>query len=178
MAERQHPYKLGQTAISGELTDLLGYRAFFNDFDYSATGAKPVLTAMTIEALWVKNSSSGALLPCEIVTWGTPGTIVTAKADALDVAAGVVDPYIPAAGVADGEHFWLIVSGPCKVIHAGNDTITAAEDLVTGASGRVDEFVPTDTAAKDAAARFGVAMAAPADNNAGTKFRALVDFKY
>lgn len=180
MAERLVPYEMGTTAIAGELTNLLGYRGTFNDFDYDGTGAIQQVSGMTIVAVWVKNGSGAALLPGEIATWGTTsgdaGTIVGAKAAALSVAAGVVDPFLPAAGVAANKHFWLVVQGPTQVIHAGNDTITAGESLVVATNGRVDEFVPTDTAAKDAASCFGWAIDTPANNNAGTKFRALVNF--
>lgn len=180
MTDRLNFYGLGSTAPSDENVHLRGYRAFFPDVNHNSTNAiKPVLTGLTIEAIWVQNNSGGALLPGEIASWDntSPGEKVDAKAGAAERAAGVVDPYLPAAGVADGRHFWLIRSGPAKVIHAGNDTIGANSELVTAASGRVDLFDATGTAASEPASRFGRSMENPADV-AGTLFRALVDFRY
>jgi hypothetical protein len=182
MSDRKIPYGLGKTAVSGETTHLLGHRAFFADVDVAASGAKPVLTALVIEALWVKNNSGGALLPAEIASWdaganSTVGKNAGAKAGAITGAAGVVDPYLPAAGVANLDHFWLITKGPTTVIHAGNDTIVRGNGLVTGAAGRVDLYEAGAADPDDAVARFGRAIDTPANNNAGTKFRALVDFR-
>jgi hypothetical protein len=180
--ERKNPYPLGKTAAADELTHLQGYRAYFNDHDLDTVGAKASLSAHTIEAVWVKNGTSAALLPGEMATWATSanalvGKQVGAKAAAGSEAAGVVDPYVGSAGVADGRHFWLIVKGPVDVIHAGNDTIVRGDGLVVAASGRADKYDDGTTAA-EISSRFGRAIDTPANNNAGTKFRALVDFRY
>lgn len=174
----QNSYPLGSTGSASELAHLLGSQGRFNDIDYSSTQAvKPRLSAIPIEAVWVKNESGGALLPCEIPIWKTTGvgTSVGVKTSALSPGAGVVDPYLPAAGVANGEHFWLIRKGPAKVIQYGSAAWDAGDPLITGADGRVDEFDPTDADASENAARFGVAMA-DCVIAAGTKCRALVQF--
>lgn len=171
------PYDLGQTAVSGENTHLLGRVATFDDLSRTASGVPNVLTGLPIKARWVKNNSGVALLPGEIVTYqsGYAGQYVDAKCGAAEPGVGVVDPYLPAAGVADGYHFWIIMEGPCSVLHAGNDTIGADDLLVTAAAGRVDKYDGTATAATEPNSLFGRAMENPADV-AATSFRALVKF--
>lgn len=171
------PYDLGQTAIAGELTHLLGRKVSFDDVSRTASGVAGPATGIQRKAIWVKNNSGGALLPGEIAAWDTSyvGTYVGAKCGAAAVGAGVVDPNLPAAGVADGYHFWLIYEGPVNVLHAGNDAIGAGDLLVTAASGRVDKYDGTATAATEPNSLFGRAMENPADT-AAVSFRALVKF--
>jgi hypothetical protein len=168
---------LGQTAVSGELTHLLGRIGVFDDLSRTAAGVPNVLTGLPIKARWVKNNSGGALLPGEIVTCqaGYQGQYVDAKCGAAGVGAGVVDPYLPSAGVADGYHFWMVIEGPVSVLHAGNDAIGSGDLLVTAASGRVDKYDGTATAATEPNSLFGRSMENPADT-AGTSVRALVKF--
>lgn len=174
--EAQSSYALNDTAVSGELPHLLGQAGRFLDEDLGSTDqVKPKLSAHEIHARWVKNDSGAAVLPGETVTWKTTavGTTIGAKSAVNAKPAGVASPYLPTAGVADGEHFWIIQHGPCDVIHAGNDTIGSGDELVQAASGRMDKFDGSQTAANEANARIGRAMENPADT-AGTKFRALV----
>jgi hypothetical protein len=179
MTGRLIPYSLGQTWAADELTHLEGHEAIFSDINFSATGAKGPLTGHSVYALACVNGTGSALLPGEIASWKstTVGTGVGAKNAVNTAGAGVVDPSLPAAGVANGLHFWLIVRGPTTVIHAGNDTIVQGNELVTAASGRVDLYDATSSDADEVLSRFGRAIATPADNAAGTKFRALVDFR-
>lgn len=172
------PYDLGQTAVSGENTHLLGRVAYFDDIDRQSTSQVPgPTTGMRVKAVWVKNTNAGALLPGEIAKWesGYVGTRVDDQCAVDTPGAGVVDHNLPAAGVAAGLHFWLIQEGPTEVIHAGNDTISAGSLLVTAADGRVDLYDGTDTSASEANALFGRALENPADV-AATSFRAYVKF--
>ena len=134
---RQNYKRLGETAVSGELEHLLGQKAIFNDLDYSSTSQiKPDLSQIEIEAVWVKNRSGGALLPRAIVKWHTsyPGTGIVDETTTNDVAAGVVDPYLPAAGVANNDHFWLIRKGPAKIDSDGA-AITTGDLVQTAVTG-------------------------------------------
>lgn len=64
----------------------------------------------------VKNSSGGALLPGQVAAFKAGGTSeVDALATTSTELMGIVDEYLPAAGVPDGEVFWLVVRGPSTV---------------------------------------------------------------
>ena len=175
MTERLVPYNLGETAVSGELENLLGYRAFFEDVDRSGTGVKAELSGMTVEAVWVKNESGGNLSGGQIVLWDTGSTYdhgkaVNAAGDDVH-GIGVVDPDVTT--VSNDTHFWLIVKGPTKVRYDGSASLAIRDELCTAASGNTREYVfGTD----DADSRFGVSLAAKTSGSAGDKFRALVDF--
>lgn len=179
----QTAYGLGKTAAASELAHLLGQRGLFLDKAWGDVGVVGDNTGMFVEAQWVKNNGGTTLLAAEMAVWeddaaAQVGTMVDATAGAASAAAGVVDPFLPSSQVATLRHFWLIVKGPTQVIHAGNDTIVAGDGLVTAAAGRADLYDGTATAASEVTSRFGRAITTPADNVAGTKFRALVDFRY
>lgn len=164
---------IGKTnVVTQELS--LGQRCEFPDCDYAAQGVKPELSGMMIEAVLLRNDSGDVLLPSEGIIYSTkdPGAEAGAQWGADSHGHGVVDPFLPAAGVADGETFLCFTRGPVKVIHAGNDTIVKGDALETGAAGRVDKYA---SAAGKSTARLGIAMETPANNSAGTKFRALID---
>jgi hypothetical protein len=175
MVERLVPYDLGSIALADELPHLLGYRAFFSDVDKDTTGAKTMLTGMTIEAVWVKNADTTAVMPGRVCSWkaGYAGTQIDDYCGALGKGAGVVDPYVGSSGVAAGKHFWLITKGPADCRGDGT-SITAGNQLMTGATGYVQPYA---SGAEQAVARMGVALANCAAS-AGTLFRALVDFNY
>lgn len=64
--------------------------------------------------LVVKNDTGAALLPRELVAWKTGGrrTAIGSKASTANgMAAGVVDPFLPASGVPNGSYFLLVVKG-------------------------------------------------------------------
>jgi hypothetical protein len=84
-------------------------------------------------------------------------------AAATDAPLGVVDEYLPATGVANGDVFWLVVSGPVAITTAAT---LAAGALVTATAGAA----ATGTAAN----AIGVVISAPA---AG-KVRTLVGLAY
>ena len=69
-----------------------------------------------VMCICVKNSSGGALLPGTVVKFKDGSlTEVDAAATTSSLRMGVVDEYLPAAGVANGEVFWLVVKGPSTV---------------------------------------------------------------
>lgn len=173
------PYDLGQTAVSGENTHLLGRVAYFDDIDRQSTSQVPgPTTGMRVKAVWVKNTKATALLPGEIARWeaGYVGTRTDEYNGVAAPGAGVVDHNLPAAGVAAGYHYWLIQEGPTELIHAGNDTLTTGSLLVTAAAGRVDLYSASDTASSESTSLIGRALENPADV-AGTVFRAYVNFR-
>lgn len=181
----QQIYPINHVGSATELPHLLGSMAWFSDIDYSsnAGGVRNNRYGRMFLAVWVANNGATTLLPSEIPSWDTTdeyiGRYVNGKAGADSVGAGVVSPFIPAAGAVQNAAFWLVIQGPTKVIQAGNAAVDAGDPLKTGASGRVDEQNVADTdEIPEVNARFGRALEDEATGVAGTKFRAMVDFRW
>lgn len=83
----------------------------------------------------VRNTSGGALLPGDCVKYDTlfQGTRVVA-AGVNEKFAGVVDEYLPAAGVKDDDLFWITIRGETMVNKVSTDVLTEAGFLATGAA--------------------------------------------
>lgn len=169
---------------------LLGIKKVFRDFDYSAVGVGGVYAPRTggdVTCLLVRNSSGIALLPGRVAIWkaGAIGREVdgyTAE-DALvgtrlAIPAGIVDEFLPAAGVADDDLFWLVVKGYSNIrksLDANTLTqgqavvaITAATSQATTA-GRIISYVQTSNqtvASNQAWQRIGVAVSTSATTDA------------
>jgi len=106
----------------------------------------------------VRNTSGGALAPGRPVTYeaGEWGRRVDAYTGADgEYVAGVVDDHLPAAGVANGDLFYIIVEGPCYVkspalaaqFHTDGTSGWAAGDvLMSGSSGYLKAWDGTATA--------------------------------
>ena len=174
---RQNYKRLGETAVSGELEHLLGQKAVFSDLNYASTSQiKPELSQIEIEAVWVKNRSGGALLPRAIVKWHAsyPGTGSDVVTTTNDVAAGVVDPYLPAAGVPNNDHFWLIRRGPAKIDSDGA-AISAGVLVQTAVTGYGKSWV---AGTENEKAIVGRAMEAAALASDPQATRILVDCRF
>jgi len=115
-------------------------------------------TQGTIECMMVRNESGINLLPGYAVSW-TAGSRFKSVDGYVTVtageAAGIVDPYLKAAGVRDDDIFWLVRKGQVnvKTSLAGNAenvisegdilyALTAATSQATTA-GRVIAFAAT-----------------------------------
>lgn len=106
-------------ANNGDGSTIIGMRKEFRD-ENPKTGQ--LYSNRPVECVAVKNVSGGALLPGEVVRFKAAATSgqfsggiigeVDAKAGSADVLLGIVDEYLPAAGVADKEVFWVVVRGP------------------------------------------------------------------
>lgn len=172
---------LHYTWAADELPHLLGGEYEFQDTGVPTdAGVTPVKSGMMITARAVLNDTGNALLPGEIFSWDASyvGTGAGAKNDAKLPGAGVVPIHVGSAGVADGKVFWAITKGPATVVHAGSTTIVANGPLQSAASGRVILYDITATSTVELYGLVGRALETPADDNAGTKFRALVDFRF
>jgi len=107
-------------ASVGDGAHLLGVRKTFRD-ENPQTGA--LLSNHTVDCICVKNSSGRALLPRELVSLKVDGSKLylgdvefgPASANSL---VGVVDEYLPSAGVPNGEVFWIVVKGPAEAYNA------------------------------------------------------------
>jgi len=130
------------TRVSGSL----GIQKLFPN----GTGAFPDVIRDQRDVLMelVRNSSGGAILPGQVVTYKTllsgkeitnPAAAATGRAD------GIADHYLPAAGVADGRCFWMVIDGPTKFLNDAAGAISEFDELVVSAS--VAGCVRTQTAA-------------------------------
>lgn len=125
----------------------------FADLDYSVNPAVP-RSQNQVVCILVRNSSGVALLPKRAVTWkvGQRGKQVDGYAEFCPdrAIAGIVDEWLPAAGVANNDYFWLTVKGPTFGLTAiegdGTNVIevddwlvnsTGANSTATTVSGRV-----------------------------------------
>lgn len=115
----------------------------FADLDYSTAGG--VLAPRSqgeVTCILVRNTSGIALLPKRLVTWkvGQRGKQVDGYADFCPdrAIAGVVDEWLPAAGVADDDYFWLTVRGPSLVltaIEADGTNVIEVDDWLVNSTG-------------------------------------------
>jgi hypothetical protein len=167
-------YGRGKTGADGENPHLLGQEKSFLDVNYASVepGIAPRLSESMVHCRWVKNVSGGVLLPGAMVKYLATeyGEHITAEAGAGDIANGVVDEYLPAAGVADNKSFWIVQRGPTKVI--GGAVVAAGVSFVPGSSGEAAAF-STSGDALEAATLAGRAMELMADGTA--IFRAFVN---
>lgn len=124
----------GQSETYG-YANQVGREWCFEDLNYSSK-VTVHRTEHKVRCRLVKNSSGFALLPGRLALFkaGTNRTEVagyatTTAADGKSVV--VVDEWLPAAGVADGDYFWVVVEGPSEVL----------TDLAGGAN----NLIPEDT---------------------------------
>lgn len=101
-------------AVNGDGSTVVGTRKTFRD-ENPTTGA--INSNQTVDCIAVKNTSGSALLPGAVAKFkdGTVLSEVDGLATTSTALMGIVDEYLPAAGVADGEVFWLVVNGPSTV---------------------------------------------------------------
>lgn len=150
----------GQTlgvSSTADGTHIVGTEKWFVD-THPRTGA--VQSNAPVKCIALRNTSGGAILP---------GAAVKAKASALlsevdgsagvdDMVVGVADEYLPAAGVAVNDIFWVVVCGPTTVNTAA---ALVAGDKISFTGGAAVAHVANKTA--------GVALAAAS----GGKVRVL-----
>lgn len=146
-------WKRGRTGTPVVAQDY-GYKAYSLDLSSLTTGA--IRSSNIVEGIVVKNTSGVSLLPKYTVSWKTTaigqevdGYVRTTAAK----PAGIVDEHLPAAGVATGDIFFLVVKGPTlgfssaaangeNVITAGDwlHALTAAASTHSTTAGRVYSF--------------------------------------
>lgn len=125
MPNYTNPLPRGKTAPVNTFDHLLGQEKWFPDVDYGATGVKTELSGMPVLCRYVRNTTGGVLLPGEIVTRDAASAVANDLlkhvvkntgyiANTPTPIAGVVDEYVTTSGVADDEHFWMVVQGPTK----------------------------------------------------------------
>ena len=116
-------------AENGDGSTVIGTRKEFRD-ESPKTGQ--LFSNRPVECVAVKNVSGGALLPGQVVKFKAASTsgqfsggilgevdataTTTNATPAANGLVGVVDEYLPTAGVADKEVFWLVTRGPSTVV--------------------------------------------------------------
>lgn len=112
-------------AENGDGSTVVGTRKVFRDED-AKTGA--LKSNRTVECIAVKNTSGSALLPGAVAKFKDAAilTEVDGLATTSTALMGIVDEYLPAAGVADGEVFWLVVRGPSTVTKTATSVAAGA----------------------------------------------------
>jgi hypothetical protein len=156
-------------AENGDGSTVIGTRKEFRDED-PKTGQ--LFSNRPVECVAVKNVSAGALLPGQVVKFKAAATTgqfgggilgeVDATAGASDLLLGVVDEYLPTAGVPIGEVFWLVTRGPTTVLKT-------ATSVSAGAS-----YGPSATAGSAAAQGANALLGFAIETSATTRGRMLV----
>lgn len=129
------PFDLGQTLGVSSTDDgkhWVGVVKVFPDVN-PTTGA--IRSGRLKKCVAVRNTSAAALLPKRVVRFavGTAGASLFSAVDGYAAVGnnemvGVVDEYLPTAGVAVNDVFWVTVDGPTEVAHALSGTEVAVGD--------------------------------------------------
>lgn len=158
MARQENPpFGLGATSESVAAADQenwVGKEWIFEDNNPSSMAIR---TNMYKRCRIVRNVSAGVLLPKRLVTLkktaGKNASEVDGYADVINEQSFPVDEFLPAAGVAVNDLFWIVIEGPALVKTslaggAGNvigvhDWVVAATAATSGAttSGRIEAAV-------------------------------------
>ena len=139
------PWGLGQTLGVSSTSDGTGWVGAVKEFTDVNPTTGVIRSNRRKICVAVRNTSGGALLPKKVVKFdvSTTGAAVLGAVSADNTTAnagfvGVVDEYLPTAGVSANDVFWITVEGPTEVIANGAVTAGAAISTVTTA-GRIDD---------------------------------------
>lgn len=144
------PIKLGETQSAARVHQ--GQRGAIYEFANKATATGDPTDGRSRFMALVKNASGGALLPGTLVSFKSsgPGWEINGNTAVGGRADGVVDHTLPAAGVANGDCFLMVIEGPTKMVSDGAGVLAFGNKLVVGATG----------------GRVKIQVAAPADETA------------
>lgn len=168
-----------------------GYERSFKDEakNTAAPGSMLLLrSGRLITARLVRNVSGFALTPGRAVAWATghrgrrvAGHTATTNAE----IAGIVDPFLPSAGVADLDLFWIIREGPvllktpldASAAWAEGDFLYALTAATTGATtaGRCYAVTAAATSLSLAQVAYRIGRVLTARTAANTNTDTLVD---
>lgn len=118
---------------SGDGSHLLGVRKTFRD----EVPGGAIKSNHTVDCICVKNTSGSALLPGQVAKF--KAAAILSEVDGLATTStdlmGVVDEYLPAAGVPNGEVFWLVVNGPSTVTKTSTSVSAGASYGLSATAG-------------------------------------------
>jgi hypothetical protein len=125
------PFGLGATAEAAASTDLeqwVGKEWIFEDRDPTTLAIR---TNMYKRCRLVRNVSAGVLLPKRLVTLKRTAGKNASEVDGYSFnwaeQAFPVDEFLPAAGVAVNDIFWIVIEGPALVL---TDLAAAANPVI------------------------------------------------
>lgn len=129
------------------------------DFSNAVDGVIPDRTYSFVTCRIVRNASGSALLPKRFAKFKTDGTAaqylgqVSGYGDTVGQIGGVVDEFLPAAGAAANDLFWLVVEGVTNMTTAssGDTNMALGAMVIPSTSGTIIE---QDTTVAAGAATF------------------------
>lgn len=138
---RGETYYQGRTIDSNDLggTHLEGMEWEFEDLDYSVQGVKTPRSGKRVRCRLVRNASGIALLPKRAVIYQETAGNFLKRVDGYgnitaDMIAGIVDEWLPSAGVSANDLFWIVVEGPTNCLTdlagADNNVIGIADHII------------------------------------------------
>jgi len=152
------PFDRGFTRFGGSpvsATDGAGFEGkeyTFPDKDWgSSDETKPDRSTGMVRVRVVRNLSGGALLPKRIAKMKLDGTAYEERGQVSGYAETVgehgfpIDEFLPAAGVAANDLFYVVVDGCAKVTSAaaGDTTVAIGEYVIPSTDGKVIGQDPT-----------------------------------
>lgn len=182
------PMDRGSTDSLGAFDHLLGREWEIEDEDWSnsSSGAKPTRSAKLVTIRLVKNASTVALLGKRLVRYQATSGNYGHRVDGYTSVtaqdwAGVVDEFLPAAGAAVGDNFFIVTKGPTKTltpdasaafngdVAIGNALVAATAAASTGATaGRVAVIGATTAGLDHAINALGRALSAATTGQTAT----------
>jgi hypothetical protein len=153
-----------------------GKEYVFEDGSGAEDGHAGYGTGMSVRVRAVRNASGYAIKPGQLCKFTTTyvdgvtvvplgtcvGSITTTTADGPCYPA---DEFLPAAGVPNGDLFYVVVDGPCLM------TLTTAANAATVAAGqKIVSQTATATTSADAGNIVGQTLAAPTDSGSTTLY--------
>lgn len=168
-----------------ERIDLEGKEVVVEDIDYSMADVKTLRSGRSRTLRCVRNVAGSAVLPKRVVKSYAGGTGVELLGQidgystaGTDPVAGVVNEWLPAAGVPDDALFFIVVDGPakCTTGASGDTNISAGTYVKPTTDGKVVDQVRAEDDADiftEIQGRVGRAVAAV--NAADTDFLVLVN---
>jgi hypothetical protein len=185
-------YHGGTPESIGRSVDLEGTECKFKDDVRVGAQPRQMRSGRFRTARLVRNTSGFALQPGRLASWATgfrglrvAGYVSVTSAE----VAGVVDPDLPSAGVANNDLFWLFRSGPVlvKTPTAGDATNVFTEGEVLGAltaattgapaAGRLGKVATGTTVTLPSAVINRIGRAISAATTANTNANLLVDLE-
>jgi hypothetical protein len=129
------PFSLGQTLGVSSTADGTGWVGTVKVFPDVNPTTGVIRSNRVKKCVAVRNASGGALLPKRVVRFArdTAGTAVFSSVDGYAAIGGnefvgVADEFLPSAGVASNDVFWVTVDGPTEVSAALSGTAVAVGD--------------------------------------------------
>lgn len=187
------PFELGATYFGGNTpstTDgnqILGKTFVVEDNDYSTSPIAGVRTGRYKKIMAVRNTAGSALLPKRIARMKSDGSAYEYLTEAMGYADTVgqlgypIDEFLPAAGVADDDIFYVVVEGMATVTSAaaGDTNISIGQFVIPSTDGKV---IDQDVTVAAGSATFNqiqgaIGRAVTAVNGTSTDFKICVTAK-